>query len=111
MMHTKCRKGLTTYHKSNGIIAMKKHVEGEHFTLVKRLAKDPNCILVEPGLPLIKMLSKKRAHVYPYEIFGLSYTSSKFKKDDPTQVGFLDDLMLLVVKVFLPMRILEFVWL
>jgi hypothetical protein len=90
---------------------MKKRVEGDHFTLVKRLAKDPNCIVIEHGLPLIKMLSKKRGHVYPYEIFGLSYTSSKFKKGDPTQVGFLDDLMLLVVKGFLPMRILEFVWL
>jgi hypothetical protein len=26
-MHTKCRKGLIAYHKSNGITLMKKHVE------------------------------------------------------------------------------------
>jgi hypothetical protein len=38
-------------------------------------------------------------------------TSSKFRKDDPTQVGFLDDLMLLVVKGLLPIRIVEYVWL
>jgi hypothetical protein len=32
-MHTKCRKGFITYHKSNGIITMKKHVEFDHFAL------------------------------------------------------------------------------
>ncbi len=31
----------------------------------------------------------------------------KFRKDDPTQEGFLDDLMLLVVKWFLFIRIVE----
>jgi hypothetical protein len=35
----------------------------------------------------------------------------KFRKDDPTQEGFLDDLMLLVVKCLLFIRIVEFVWL
>jgi hypothetical protein len=34
----------------------------------------------------------------------------KFRKDDPTQVGFLDNLMLLVVKRILPMRIVKFIW-
>ncbi len=43
-MHTKCKKGLITYYNYNGIITMKKHVEGDHFALMKRLAKDPNCI-------------------------------------------------------------------
>ncbi len=41
-MRTKCRKGLITYHKSNGITTMKKHVESNHFALLKKLVKDPN---------------------------------------------------------------------
>jgi hypothetical protein len=54
---------------------MKKHVEGEHSPLVKRLAKDPNCITVAKA-PTDRNTNKKRAHVFPFEIFGFFSTSS-----------------------------------
>lgn len=34
------------YHKFNGITTMKKHVEGDHLALMKRLAEDPNYIVI-----------------------------------------------------------------
>jgi hypothetical protein len=34
-MRIKCRKGLISYHKFNGITAMKKHVELDHASLLK----------------------------------------------------------------------------
>ncbi len=34
-MHTKCRKGLIAYHKSNGITMMNKHFKYDHFALLK----------------------------------------------------------------------------
>jgi hypothetical protein len=35
-MHTRCRKGFIAYHKSNVIIAMKKHVEYDYFYFVEK---------------------------------------------------------------------------
>jgi len=98
--------GLITYHKFNEIIAMKKHVEDDHSSFMKRLVKDPTCIT---KAPIHQNASKKMAHVFPFEMFRFLKISSKLKKDDPTHVGFLDDLMLLVVKGLLAMRIVKFV--
>jgi hypothetical protein len=36
-MRIRCRKGLIAYHKFNGIITMKKHVEYDHSTLLQKL--------------------------------------------------------------------------
>ncbi len=85
---------------------MKKHVEEDHFALMKRLVEDLSCIA---KAPIDRNASKKRAHVSPFEISRDFVISSKFKKDDSTHVGFLDDLILLVVKRLLPMRIVKFV--
>jgi hypothetical protein len=89
---------------------MKKRVEIDHFAFMKRLAEYPCCIIVELGLPLIKMPVRKGYIFLHMKSFGFFLTSSKFKKDDPTQMGFLDDLMLLVVKGLLPTRIVKYVW-
>jgi hypothetical protein len=35
-LHTRCHKGLVTYHKVIGIIVMKKHVKVEHKVLYAR---------------------------------------------------------------------------
>jgi hypothetical protein len=35
-LHTRCHKGLVTYHKANDIIVMKKHVNMEHKVLYAR---------------------------------------------------------------------------
>jgi hypothetical protein len=39
-MHTMCKKGLIAYHKFNDITTMKKHINVDHFALVKKLVKD-----------------------------------------------------------------------
>jgi hypothetical protein len=78
---------------------MKKHIDVYHSALVKKLVEDPKIALVK-ALTLDWEASKKRVHVSPSIISRLFLTYSMFKKGDPTQVGFLDDLMLLLVKGF-----------
>jgi hypothetical protein len=81
-MHTRCRKGFITYHKTNGITTMKKHVDADHFALMRKLAKDLTIVLTK--VPLDQKANKKKAHAFPSTI--------------STQVGFQEDLMFFVVK-------------
>jgi len=74
------------YHKFNGIIAMKKHVEGDHPTLMKRLAKDPNYIVVAKAAT--NQNTNKKGHM-SFHLKFLGLTSNKFKKDEPNTCGFL----------------------
>jgi hypothetical protein len=60
---------------------------------------------------LIKGLAKKKFHVSSSTILKFFSTSNKFKKDDPMHVGFLEDLILLVIKRFLPTKIVDSTWL
>jgi hypothetical protein len=57
--------------------------------------------------PLDQKANKKRPHVFLSIIFGFISTSSKFRNHDPMQVGFSEDLMLLIVKRLLPMKMLS----
>jgi hypothetical protein len=57
-MHTKCKKGFITYYKSNGITTMKKHVDFDHFALLKKLLENVT------RFPLDHEPNKKNAHVY-----------------------------------------------
>jgi len=68
-MHTKCRKGLITYHKSNGIMMMNKHIEYDHFALLKMFLED-HVVIKAPRSPLDCEPNKKRAIVSPSNIFG-----------------------------------------
>jgi hypothetical protein len=40
IVHIRCYKGLIAYHKSNGIIARKKHVDTKHGALLKRYVEE-----------------------------------------------------------------------
>jgi hypothetical protein len=44
-MHTRCKKGLIAYHKFNGITTMKKHVDFDHFILLKQFLEDVTSII------------------------------------------------------------------
>jgi hypothetical protein len=66
-MHTRCRKGLITYHKTNDITTMKKHVDANHFALMRKLAKDLTIVLTKP--PLDRQANQKKKHMY----FHLKY--------------------------------------
>ncbi len=50
-------------------------------------------------------------YLVPSLIFGFFSTPSKFKKDDATQVGLFEDLMMFVIKGLMPMRTIESIWL
>jgi hypothetical protein len=87
-MHTRCKKGFITYYKSNGITTMKKHVDFDRFALLKKLLENA------PKFPLDHEPNKKNPHVY----FHLQYIYIYIYIGDATKVGFLEDLMLFVVK-------------
>jgi hypothetical protein len=88
-LQSKCRKDFITYHKLNGIITIKKHVDFDHSTLLNKLLKDVDNA---QDLTLIVFLIKKGTCISNYN-FSFSSIASKFKNDDATQVGFLQNLM------------------
>lgn len=79
------------------------------FESVKKKFKD--AIKFAPRFPLDHEPNKKRAHVCPSTIFGFFSISNKFKKDYGIQVGFLEALMLLMMKGLMPMKIVVLIWL
>ncbi len=101
---TRCKKGFIAYHKFSGTIAMKKHVESNHFSLLKKLLKD--VANLASRCPLDCEPNKKNAHVSPTIVYSFFSTATSFKKDDVTQVGFLEDLMLLVIEGLMLMKTL-----
>ncbi len=68
-MFTKCRKGIITYHKINGITTMKKHVDVDCYAFMKRLVEDPNINLIKTAFD--RKANKKGAHVSLFIIFTL----------------------------------------
>ncbi len=70
-MHTMCRKGLIACHKSNGIKIMKKHVDANHFALMKKVAKDLN--ITPTKIPFGQKVSKKKEHVFASTICGFFF--------------------------------------
>jgi len=84
---------------------MKKHVDVNRSSSMKKLVEEHSM-----KAPLIKRLTKNKFHISSSTIFKFFSTSNKFKKNDPTHVGFLEDLMLLMIKRFLPMKIVDPIW-
>jgi hypothetical protein len=71
-MHTMCRKGLIACHKNNGIKIMKKHVDANHFALMKKVAKDPS--IAPKKIPFGQKVSKTKANVFPFTICGFFFS-------------------------------------
>jgi hypothetical protein len=67
-MRIRCRKGLISYHKFNGITSMKKNVQFDHVSLLNFFKKD--VAFEVPKSPFYREPSKKRAHVSPSNIFN-----------------------------------------
>jgi len=63
------------------------------------------------SFPLDHEPNKKRAHVSLFVIFGFFSIVNKFKINDVTQMGFVEDMMLFMVKGFLLMKNVESIWL
>jgi hypothetical protein len=54
---------------------------------------------------------KKKTIINPITICRFFVIFNQFKKDHETQMGFLEDVMLFVIKGFWPTKIMEFIWL
>jgi len=100
-MHTKWKKGFITYYKSNGITTMKKHVDFDRFALLKKLLENAQ------NFHLIMNPIKESTYLFPFIIFEFFSITNKIKKGDATKVGFLEDLMLFVIKRLKFMKTIE----
>jgi hypothetical protein len=87
---------------------MKKHVDSEHGALLKRYVEEVNNCF-KPSFQ--HELAIKRLHVTPIAIFRFFSSINQFTKYHETQIAFLEDERLYVIKGFLPMRIVESIWL
>jgi hypothetical protein len=74
---TQTRKGLIIYNTINGIVALRKHVNLDHFNILK-FQEEINCPLREDK----KQLSKKRPNVFLNSISSFFVAKKPFKKDD-----------------------------
>ncbi len=64
------------------------------------------------GKPIItKQLTKKRPNIFTTSISSFFGSTILFKKDEPQQKEFLEDLTLSIIKNHLPMQFVESVWL
>jgi glutathione peroxidase-family protein len=93
------KKGVVSYFKSNGIIALKKHVNANHGQIFKMFEK----VKSKHKSPLQKLLAKKQPTMNASVISKLLFGSiDLYKKDNVHQKQFVEILGLLVVKTHLP---------
>jgi len=64
---TKLRKGLISYYKTNGILTLKKHVDGKHNLLAKKLDEEVNNLVRTQGE---RQPTKKKQSVSSFEFFS-----------------------------------------
>jgi hypothetical protein len=75
---TQLQQRLIAYHKSNGTTTMKKHVELEHSSLIKKFFEKQNNVV---ATPLSCEPTKKWAHVTPSAIFIFIFCKPIFKSE------------------------------
>ncbi len=90
------RKGIITYFKKNGIIALKKHVDANHALLAKIFEEEVNFPLRNI---LERQLAKKRPNVSNFKISKFFGAKDAFKKDVVQQKQFLQDLAFWLLKI------------
>ncbi len=73
------RKGLITYYKTYGINVHKKHVDVDHFIIVKKFEEKINNDIIGN---VEKWLAKKRSNVLTTAIFVFFVVKEPFKNDD-----------------------------
>jgi hypothetical protein len=91
------------YYKTNGILALKKHMDVKHGQFAKKLDEEVNSLV---KTQVERQPSTKRQNVS-------SFFSPKFpyKKDELQQKYFFENLALLIVKNHLPIHFSESLWL
>jgi hypothetical protein len=102
---TRCHKGLIAYNKLHGISTFKKHVEQDHITLCKSYIKKVHVLHPRNLLARELVLSSRMLPLVPSS--DLSSSSNPFSKNHEMQKGFLEDIMLFLVKGFLPLKTIE----
>jgi len=84
---------------------MKKHIESNHFDLLKQFEKRKQTL--PQNFHLIMSPIKWGPRVFPYVIYSFFSTTNKFKKDDAIQIGLFKVIMLFVIKGLIPKRIVK----
>jgi hypothetical protein len=82
----KLTKGLISYYKTNGILALKKHVDVKHSLLAKKHDKEVNSSVKTQGE---RQPTKKKKNVSSFEILKIFSTKFLYKKDEMQQNNFL----------------------
>jgi len=104
---TKFQKGFVTYNPKHGITSMQKHVANEHI-LEYLLHKNSN-VKGRNGGKQKKMQAKGIYHTYNHhDFFG---KCEPYKKSNPIELGFIEDLVLMIAKGYMPLSIVESPWL
>jgi hypothetical protein len=89
---------------------MMKHVKEGHVVVFKRFRKEQQPRF--QGLFFCNHeLAAKWENVFVSFLFGYFFKFNPFLENHETQKWFLDDVMLFVIKGFLPLRAMEYVWL
>jgi hypothetical protein len=86
---------------------MTKRVEQDHASLLKQFKEK---IVVHPWFYHDCEPTTKWQQVTPSSILGFFSSPNHFLKDHDMQKRFLQNIMLFVIKGFLPLRTMEFVW-
>jgi len=73
---TQARKKLIIYNTTNGITALRKHVNSNHLNILKKIEEEINCPLTENE----RQPSKKRLNVSSNSIFSFFIANEPFKK-------------------------------
>ncbi len=84
------RKWLIIYNTTNGIIALRKHVNLNHCNIIFKFEEEINWLLREYE----RQPSKKRPNIFPNSIASFFDVKEPFKKDGVQQKQFLEDLIL-----------------
>jgi hypothetical protein len=106
---TKSRKCFIIYNLEHGITTMKKHVKNEHGpNLVKYTMHKIN---LEGGDNSKKHKCKNRAFVTHTTIIIIFGGVKPYKKSNPMQMGFAEDLVLMIVKSYMSLSIVGNPWL
>ncbi len=87
---------------------MKRHIEVEHSALLKKYVVKINNL---HRAPLKCHITTNCPRITLSAIFGFFHPQTNSEKNNDAQVRFLEGGMLYVIKGFLPMKIVQFVWL
>jgi hypothetical protein len=102
-------KGLLTYNPTHGITFTKKHIDNEHEAIVAKYVL--HCKNENEASISGHEKSKKCKWATPFAIIEFFSNVWSFKSSNPLQLLFIEDLVLLITKGYVPLSTMESSWL